>query len=77
VNILEDDIDIMAKNTETLIDASEEVVAEINEINRETKYMLLSRYQSAGQNRDMKIADRSFENVAQLKYLGTTVTDQN
>jgi hypothetical protein len=39
--------------------------------------MLLSRHQNAGQNRDIKIANRSFENVAQFKYLGTTVTYQN
>jgi hypothetical protein len=42
-----------------------------------TKYMLLSRHQNEGQNRDTKIANRSFENVSQFKYLGTTVTDQN
>jgi hypothetical protein len=39
--------------------------------------MLLSRYQNAGQNRDIKITNRSFENVAQFKYLGMTVTNQN
>jgi hypothetical protein len=39
--------------------------------------MLLSRQQNAGQNRDMKIANRSFENVTQLKYLGMTVKNQN
>jgi hypothetical protein len=38
--------------------------------------MLLSRHQNAGQNRNIKIGDRTFENVAQLKYLGTTVTNQ-
>jgi hypothetical protein len=38
---------------------------------------MLSRPKGAGQNHDIKIANRSFENVAQLKYLGTTVTDQN
>jgi hypothetical protein len=39
--------------------------------------MLLSRHRNAGQNRNTKIANRSFENVAQLKYFGTTVTDRN
>jgi hypothetical protein len=40
-------------------------------------YMLLSRHQNIGQNRDIKIANRSFENVSQFKYLGTTITNQN
>jgi hypothetical protein len=39
--------------------------------------MLLSRHQNAGQNRDIEIANRWFENVSQFKYLGTTVTNQN
>jgi hypothetical protein len=39
--------------------------------------MLLSRHQNAGQNWDMIIANRSFENVSQFKYLVTTVTNQN
>jgi hypothetical protein len=38
--------------------------------------MLVSRQQNVGQNRDMKIANRSFENVSQFKYLGTIVTNQ-
>jgi hypothetical protein len=42
-----------------------------------TKYMLLSRHKNVGQNRDIKITNRSFENVSQFKYLGTTVTNQN
>jgi hypothetical protein len=33
--------------------------------------------QNAGQNHDIKRANRSFENVAQFKYLGATVTNQN
>jgi hypothetical protein len=63
------------KNRETLIDATKEVGLEINV--DETKYMLISRHQSAGRNRDIKIANRSFEKVPQFKYLGTTVTNQN
>jgi hypothetical protein len=61
--------------TETLIDASKEVGLEVNV--EKTKYMLVSRDQNAGQNRDIKIGNRSFENVSQFKYLGTTVRNQN
>jgi hypothetical protein len=39
--------------------------------------MLPSRHQNVGQNRDLKIANRFFENVSQFQYLGTTVTNQN
>jgi hypothetical protein len=42
-----------------------------------TKNMLVSRDQNAGQTREIKIGNRSFENVSQFKYLGTTVTNQN
>jgi hypothetical protein len=38
--------------------------------------MFLSRHQNAGQNRDIK-KQRSFENVSQLKYLGSTVINKN
>jgi hypothetical protein len=39
--------------------------------------MLLSRHQTARQNHDTNVAIRSFENEAQFRYLGTTVTNQN
>jgi hypothetical protein len=42
-----------------------------------SKYMLLSRQQNAGQNRDIKMANSSFENVSQFKYLVATGTNQN
>jgi hypothetical protein len=66
VNLLGDNIDALKKNTETLIDASKEVCLEINV--EKTKYMLLSRHQNVDQNRDIKIANRSFGNVSQFKY---------
>jgi hypothetical protein len=59
------------KTTETLIDASNEVGVEI--IVEKNKYMLLSRHQNVDQNREIKIANISFENVSHLKYLGRTV----
>jgi hypothetical protein len=39
--------------------------------------MLLSRHQNAGQNHDIKIANRCLENVAQFRYSGKTVTNEN
>jgi hypothetical protein len=41
------------------------------------KYMLLSPHWNAGKDHDIKIVNRSFENVSQFKYLGTTVINQN
>jgi hypothetical protein len=42
-----------------------------------TKYMLVSHCQKAGQRQSIKMANRSFENVAKFKYLGITLTDEN
>jgi hypothetical protein len=67
--------DTMKKNTETLIDASKEVCLEINV--EKTKCMLLSRHRNAGQNQDIKIANRWFEIVSYFRYFGTIVTNQN
>jgi hypothetical protein len=67
----------MKKNTEVLIYtyAGVEVGLEVNA--EKTKYSLLSRHQNAGQSHDIKIANRSFENVTQFKYFGTRVKNKN
>jgi hypothetical protein len=75
VNLLGDNIDTIEKNTKTLIDARKEVGLEINV--EKTKYMLLSRQQECRSKSGHRIANRSFENMSQFKYLGTTVTNQN
>jgi hypothetical protein len=67
--------DTVNKITETLIDVSKEVGLEINLDG--TKYIVLSRHQNAGQNRDIEVGNGSFEKVSQFKYLGTTVTNTN
>jgi hypothetical protein len=62
VNLLADNIDIINKNTQILIDAGKKVGLEVNV--EKTKYMLVSRDQNAGQNWEIKIGNRSFENVS-------------
>jgi hypothetical protein len=39
--------------------------------------MSLSRHQNAGQNHDIKIGKRWFENVAQFRYLGMIIANGN
>jgi hypothetical protein len=68
VNLLGDNVDTIKKNTEILIDATKEVGLEINVY--KTKYMLLSRQQNVGQNRDIKIANRSFKMYHSLNIWG-------
>jgi hypothetical protein len=59
VNLLGDNIDTINRYTGTITDASKEVGLEAN-----VKYMLVSCDQNAGKNWDIKIGNRSFENVS-------------
>jgi hypothetical protein len=63
VNLLEYSIDAINKTRETLNDVTKEIGLFLD--------------QNVGQNRDIKVANRSFENVSQFRYLGATVTNQN
>jgi hypothetical protein len=64
-------MDTIKKNTEAVIDSSKVDSPEVNA--GRTKHMLLSHHQNVGQNHDVKIANKSFENVAQFRYLGMAV----
>jgi hypothetical protein len=66
VNILGDNIGTVKNNTETLFGDSKEVSVEVN--TEKAKCMLLSHHQNAEQNCNVKMANRSFENMAEFKY---------
>jgi hypothetical protein len=73
VNLLSENKDTVKKK-KGIYDNSE-VGLEIN--TERTKHMLLSRHENAYHIRQIKIANRSFENISEFKYLGTAVTHQN
>jgi hypothetical protein len=74
-NLLDDSINTIKENTETLLETSRDIGLEINA--ERTKYMTMSRHPNLGQNHNIRTANESFENVAKLKYLGTTLTNHN
>jgi hypothetical protein len=63
VNQLGDNISAIKKNTEHVIDASNEVGPEVNTGKYVYKYMLISPDQNIGQNHYLNIAHRSFERM--------------
>jgi hypothetical protein len=75
VNILGGNMHTIKKKAEALVVGSKEIRLEVNAEN--SKCMVMSRDQHAGQNHDMKISNKSFERAEQLKYLGTTLTNKN
>jgi hypothetical protein len=75
INLLGEDINIIKRNSEALMDASKEIGLEVN--SEKTKYMFMSRHQTAGQSNYIRVANKCFEKVAKFKYLGSTLTDQN
>ena len=63
------------KNTEALVFARKETGLEVYA--DKTKYMVTSRDQNSGRSHSIKSDDSSFERTEELKYLGTTLTNQN
>ena len=75
VNILGGSIHAVKENAEALVVAAKEIGLEANA--DKTKYIVMSRNQTAGRTHSMKTDNSSFERVDEIKYLGTTLTNQN
>ena len=58
-----------------MVVTSREIGLELNA--DKTKYMVMPRDHDAGRSHCMKTDNNSFERVEELKYLGTTLTNQN
>jgi ribosomal protein L20A (L18A) len=75
VNIEGENLDTRTENKEALLDLSRKVGVEMNP--EKSEYTLNSCYQKAGCKHGIKRLNRSLEDVAKIKYLRTTLTDEN
>jgi len=66
--LLDDSVNTIKENSETLIEVSRAVGLEINA--RKTKYFVISRYQYSSQNQNIRINNESFESVANIQIVG-------
>ena len=66
-NILGGSILTVKENAEALVAATKEIGLEVNA--DKTKYMVISREQTAGLSHNMKVDNSSIERVEEFKYL--------
>ena len=72
VNVLGVSIHTVKENAEAVVVATKEIGLEVN--GDKTKYMVMSREQTAGLSHTTKVDNSSIERVEEFKYLGTTLT---
>jgi hypothetical protein len=63
------------RNTEALLEAKREVGIVVN--TEKAKYTVIFRCQNAGEIHNLMIANKSFENVTNFKYLGKAIKNKN
>ena len=63
------------KNTKALLVYGKEIGLKVNA--EKATHVIMYREQNTGQNRNIKIGNKLFESVVQLKYFATTPTTKN
>jgi hypothetical protein len=72
--MLGENINNIDKISETLLQITKKVDVEKTQ---RTRHIVMSRHQNVGQNHNLLVANKSFENVASFKSLWTAVRNQN